>query len=151
MLEGVDTYLVNLGFGVDYHHEVCGVYVLEAVADLTKTGDYLGSFSLQKGMPEFDTFCDVVEYSCLKSPDRSSIVATSILSAGQGEFGDYHFTERTAGKELFINPLMSDPLLRSCLVRSRALHRRVRRPRPCRAPRLFPRGFRPVPRSVRHR
>ncbi len=107
MLEGVDTYLVNLGFGVDYHHEVCGVYVLEAVADLTKTGDYLGSFSLQKGMPEFDAFCDLVEFSCYKSPERSSIVATSILSAGQGEFGDYHFTERTAGKELFINPLMS--------------------------------------------
>lgn len=107
MLEDVDTYLVNLGFGVDYHHEVCGVYVLEAIADLTKTGDYLGCFSLTRGQAEFDAFCEAVDYSCRQSPERASIVASSILAAGIGEFGDFHYTDRVKDTELFINPLMS--------------------------------------------
>ncbi len=36
----------------------------------------------------------------------SSIVISSILSALDGEFGDYHATSRTQGSELLINPLM---------------------------------------------
>lgn len=107
MLDGVETYLVNLGFGVDYHHKVCHVYVLEAIADMTKTGDYLGAFSLIKGMPEFDAFCEAVEYVNALFPERASIVASSILAAGEGHFGDYHHTDRVRGQELFINPLMS--------------------------------------------
>lgn len=107
MLENVDTYLINLGFGVDYHHEVCHVYVLEAIADLTKTGDYLGAFSLTKGQPEFDAFCRAVDYVNSRMPDRASIVASSILAAGCGEFDNYHHTDRVKDSELFINPLMS--------------------------------------------
>jgi hypothetical protein len=34
-------------------------------------------------------------------------VTESILSAVEGQFGDYHATYRTQGSELFINPLMS--------------------------------------------
>lgn len=107
LLEGVETYLVNLGFGVDYHHEVCHVYVLEAIADLTKSGDFLGAFSLISGMPEFDAFCEVTDYANQRMSDRASIVASSILAAGKGEFGNYHHTERVKEQELFINPLMS--------------------------------------------
>jgi hypothetical protein len=107
MLEEVDTYLINLGFGVDYHHEVCHVYVLEAIADLTKSGDFLGAFSLLPGMPEFDAFCEVVDYTNTRMTGKESIVASSILAAGKGEFGDYHHTDRVKGQELFINPLMS--------------------------------------------
>ena len=106
-LKGVETYLINLGFGVDYHHEVCHVYVLEAIADLTKTGDYLGAFSLLPSMPEFQAFCQAVDYTNERMSDRASIVARSILAAGKGEFGNYHHTERVKNTELFINPLMS--------------------------------------------
>ena len=40
-------------------------------------------------------------------PERASIVASSILAAGCGEFGNYHHTDRVKDSELFINPLMS--------------------------------------------
>ncbi len=39
--------------------------------------------------------------------NRLSIVASSVLSAIEGRFGDYHAIYRTRGDELFINPLMS--------------------------------------------
>lgn len=106
-LKEVDSYLLSLGFGVDHYHEVCHHYVLEAIAELTKSGDFLGAFSLLPGMPEFDTMVQAVEYSNKKMPGRESIVANSIVSAGQGRFDNYHATERTEGKELYINPLMS--------------------------------------------
>lgn len=107
MLEGVESYLLTLGFGIDYYHEVCHSYVLEAVADLTKTGDFLGAFSLLPGMPEFEAFASALEFTHQKMPGRKSIVASSILAAGRGEFGDFHATDRTEGTELFINPLMA--------------------------------------------
>jgi len=40
-------------------------------------------------------------------PRHPSIVSSSVLDAIFGEFGDFHRTERTAGSELFINPLMN--------------------------------------------
>jgi hypothetical protein len=40
-------------------------------------------------------------------PAAASIVNTSIASAIRGRFGDHHATARTAGSELFINPLMA--------------------------------------------
>ena len=36
-----------------------------------------------------------------------SIVHGQIAAAIRGEFGDVHFTERTHGSELFVNPLMA--------------------------------------------
>ena len=108
LLEGVKTKLmINLGFGVDTFHGVCHAHVLEAIADLTKTGDFLGAFSLLPGMSEFETFCQAVNHVSSKMPGKESIVATSIMAAGQGEFGDHHPTPRTEGHQLFINPLMS--------------------------------------------
>lgn len=107
MLECPVKLLVNLGFGVDTYHGVCHGHVLEAVADLTKTGDFLGAFSLLPGMPEWEAFVEAVDYVHQKMPGKESIVASSIVAAGQGEFGDFHPTPRTEGHELFINPLMS--------------------------------------------
>lgn len=107
-LESVQTrLLLNLGFGVDTHHGVCHAHVLEAVADLTPTGDFLGAWSLLPGMPEFQKFCEAVRYVCGKMPGHESIVTTSIVAAGEGRFGDHHATERTHGTPQFINPLMS--------------------------------------------
>ena len=40
-------------------------------------------------------------------PRHPSIVNSSILSALEGRYGDYHATDRTAGSGLWINPLMS--------------------------------------------
>jgi len=107
MLELPHKFVLNLGFGIDTFHEVCHAYVLEAIADLTKTGDFLGAFSLLPGMPEFEALVQSVDYICGRMPGKESIVMTSVVAAGQGHFGDYHPTPRTEGSKLFINPLMS--------------------------------------------
>jgi hypothetical protein len=99
--------LVCLGFGIDAFHGVCHAHVLEAVADLVRTGGYLGAFSLVEQMPEVQRFREATEYVLARTAARPSIVLTSILSALEGRYGDYHRTDRTWGSELFINPLMA--------------------------------------------
>jgi hypothetical protein len=99
--------LVCLGFGIDTYHGVCHAHVLEAVAELIRAGGYLGAFSLMAEMPEVQRAREAIGYALAHTPDRPSIVLTSILSALDGCFGDHHDTARTAGSELFINPLMS--------------------------------------------
>jgi hypothetical protein len=114
--------LVNLGFGVDRFHGVCHAFVLEAVADLTANGAFLGAFSLLPDMPEFQALVQSLEYVHACMPGQESIVASSVVAAGQGRFGDYHPTARTGDSKLFINPLMAmywgfelDGVARRCL------------------------------------
>jgi hypothetical protein len=40
-------------------------------------------------------------------PDRRSFVNENIVAALEGRFGDVHRSERAAGMELFVSPLMS--------------------------------------------
>jgi len=122
MLDLPYKFVVSLGFGIDVFHEVCHAYVLEAIADMTRTGDYLGAFSLTPDMPEFQAMAEAVNYICQRMPGKESIVMTSVVAAGQGHFGDYHPTPRTEGSRLFLNPLMAmyfgftlDGLARRCL------------------------------------
>lgn len=107
MLEIPHKFLVNLGFGVDHFHEVCHYYVLEAVADLTRSGDFLGAFSLLPPMAEFGALRDSVQFICDRMPGKESIVMTSVVASGEGHFGDHHPTPRTQGSKLFLNALMS--------------------------------------------
>jgi hypothetical protein len=58
-------------------------------------------------MPEVAQFREAVEYTHDRMPDRQSIVNGSIVSALEGQFGDFHRTDRTRTSKLFINPLMS--------------------------------------------
>jgi hypothetical protein len=44
--------LVCLGFGIDTFHGVCHVHVLDAVAELTRAGAFLGAWSLTADMSE---------------------------------------------------------------------------------------------------
>jgi hypothetical protein len=99
--------LVCLGFGVDTYHGVCHSHFLEAVADLTRTGHFLGAWSLTAEMPEVMLYAEATLAVLAAMPDAPSIVSTSILSAVAGQFGDYHATRRTHGSTLFINPLMT--------------------------------------------
>ena len=104
----VPTRLVYcLGFGIDSFHGVCHAHFLENVAALSRDGGFLGSTSLLKEMPEGGFYLDAVRYSEEFMPSKPSIVNTSIASAIEGQFGNYHRTERTRSSELFINPLMS--------------------------------------------
>ena len=99
--------LVCIGFGIDAFHGVCHAHVLEAVAALARTGDYLGCWSLVNGMPGVEAYADAVDYAFGGVSRQPSIVNASILSAIDGQFGDHHATRRTHGSTLFINPLMA--------------------------------------------
>jgi hypothetical protein len=100
-------YLVCLGFGVDAFHGVCHVHALEAVAELTRVGAFLGAFSLTPDMPEVRRYKAATEavHNCM--PDYPSIVSSSIISALEGHYGDHHSMARTRGSTLWINPLMT--------------------------------------------
>jgi hypothetical protein len=76
------------------------------VAELTRQGAFLGSFSLLREMPEVQRYAEATEAVFEAMPDYPSIVSASILSALEGQYGDYHRTARTRGSALWINPLM---------------------------------------------
>lgn len=102
-----NQYLASIGFGIDHFHGVSHFRFLENVATLTKESGYLGLFQLTKEMTEAEKYMDAVDFSNKNMSSRPSIVANSIKSALEGEYGDYHATPRTQGSKLWINPLMS--------------------------------------------
>jgi hypothetical protein len=114
--------LVCLGFGIDDYHGVCHADYLEAVAELIRNGGFLGTFSLLPSMPEVQRYQQATAYVHEAMANHPSIVNSSILSAIEGRYGDYHATRRTAGSRLWINPLMTlywcfqlDPVARRIL------------------------------------
>jgi hypothetical protein len=105
-LEVARKYLVCLGFGVDAFHGVCHAHALEAVAELTREGGFLGALSLTREMPEVRRYMEAAQAVCDGMPDCPSIVCASIQSALEGHYGNHHRTARTRGSTLWINPLM---------------------------------------------
>lgn len=101
------TLLVCLGFGIDHFHGVCHAHFLEAVAEVTRRGGYLGMVALVEQMPEVRRYREATEAVFTRIPHHVSIVSSSILSALHGMYGDHHATDRTDGSELWINPLMT--------------------------------------------
>ncbi len=99
--------VVSVGFGVDAHHGVNHVQVLENIAALERDGAYLGACSISRSTREGALFIDAVTHAQEQTPEHPSIVNGSIAAAVRGECGDVHVTERTRGSELFVNPLMS--------------------------------------------
>jgi len=97
--------LVAIGFGVDHYHGVCHSLFLENVSQIIRQDGYLGCFSMLKDMPEYEKSKRAAEHAFSKM--QISIVASSINSSIDGNFGNYHSTPRTEGSTLFINPLMS--------------------------------------------
>jgi hypothetical protein len=99
--------VVSAGFGVDAFHGVCHSHVLENIAALDREGAYLGALSIPWQSPEGAAYLDAVADAQAATPRNPSIVNGQIAAAIRGEFGDRHFTTRTGGAELFINPLMA--------------------------------------------
>ncbi len=99
--------LVCVGFGIDTFHGVCHAHFLESVSALIAAGGYLGTFSLLWEMPEVQRYREAAAHVFRAMPHHVSIVTSSVLSALEGRFGNHHATARTAGSELWINPLMS--------------------------------------------
>lgn len=133
LLELPTRLLTCLGFGLDAHHHVCHAYALEAAADLTPEGDFLGCFSLLPSMPELSFLADAVSFASSQEGARPSIITGSVVAAAHGKFGDYHVSPRTQGSTMFVNPLMStywsftvDGLARRCLYLEPLLQTRTR-------------------------
>lgn len=103
----VKSFVACLGFGIDAYHGVCHAQFLENVAALECEGGFLGTQSLDRRDPSVAPFLRAVAYAHEHMPDSPSIVNGSIASALEGRFGDVHHTARTAGSQLFINPLMT--------------------------------------------
>jgi hypothetical protein len=100
-------YLLSIGFGIDSYHGVSHFRFLENVAELAKSDGYLGLFQLIKEMEEAQKYISAVDFANQQMQGMESIVSNSIISALQGEYGDYHKIRRTANSELWINPLMT--------------------------------------------
>jgi hypothetical protein len=99
--------VVCMGFGIDSYHGVCHAHVLENIAALELEGAYLGALSLPSRSEEGMAYLDAVGHAQEHTPQYPSIVNGQIAAAMCGVFGDRHFTARTGGSELFINPLMA--------------------------------------------
>lgn len=105
-IPGIRRYLACLGFGIDQYHGICHHSFLENVAGHIADGSFLGTVSVEAATPEGRFFLDAVDALNARQPGHRSIVANSIADAMRGRFGDVHATEKTAGSELFINPMM---------------------------------------------
>ena len=99
--------VVCAGFGIDSFHGVCHAHVLENIAALDRDGAYLGALSIPGRSEEGQAYLDAVAHAQEHTPQHPSIVNGQIAAAMCGVFGDRHFTTRTGGSELFINPLMA--------------------------------------------
>jgi hypothetical protein len=80
--------------------------ILENIAGITKAGGFLGSCSLLPQMPVFKDYEDSVLYVQSKPYQDPSVINSSIISAVNGEFGNYHLTKKTERSTLKITPLM---------------------------------------------
>ncbi|MBK9577436.1 MAG: DUF1152 domain-containing protein [Fibrobacteres bacterium] len=100
-------FLVATGFGVEKFHDFNHYCCLENISELIKQNQYLGALTLTKNMKYGKLYYEMVQYLNEKMPNDRSIVANSIASALDGEFGDFHATEKTSGSTLFINPIMA--------------------------------------------
>lgn len=94
-----------LGLGVEY--EIGYAHLFENIANLSKDNTFIGTCSLTKKMPSYQQFRDAVLYVFEQQPAYPSVICSSVISAVDGHYGDFHLTKRTHGSILRISPLMS--------------------------------------------
>lgn len=94
-----------IGMGVE--GDVSHGRVLENIAALTRNEGLLGVSALLPQSEACRLYAEALTYVHSRPGQQPSVVNASLLSAAQGNFGDYHLTERTRGSELWISPLMN--------------------------------------------
>lgn len=94
-----------VGFGAE--QDMAYAHVFENIAALAKIDAFLGSCSLLRQMNAFQFYEDAVLYVQNKPRQDPSVINSSIVSAVQGFYGNYHLTQKTGGSKLWISPLMS--------------------------------------------
>ena len=97
--------LACVGLGIEY--EVGYAHLFENIAQLTQDKTFIGTCSLNKQMTSYQKFRDAVLYVFEQQSQYPSVICSSVISAVEGHYGDYHLTKRTQGSTLRISPLMS--------------------------------------------
>jgi hypothetical protein len=100
--DSVQRWLACVGFGAE--EDISYAHVLENIAKLSQEDVFLGSCSLVRQMESYQEYEKGILY--VQSQQDSSVINSSVVSAVQGNFGDYHLTEKTSGSTLRISPLM---------------------------------------------
>jgi Protein of unknown function (DUF1152) len=101
---GVRGILCNIGIGYDRRIGVSDCSSLRAIAEITQTQGYLGSFSLTKSMKEVNQYINASEYVESKMAVRN-ISGHYIINSILGKFGNISISENQG--RIFINPIMS--------------------------------------------
>lgn len=96
-----------LGFGAEL--EVTHAHIFENIAALTAENAFWGSCSLTRQMPAYQQYEAALLDVQSQPRQDASVINSSVVSAVQGHYGDYHLTEKTreSGRTLWISPLMS--------------------------------------------
>lgn len=96
--------LACVGMGAE--QDVTHAHVFENIAALAKVGGFLGSCSFTNRMESCRAYEEAVTFAHAQRNQDPSVINASIVSAQQGEYGNFHLTEKTKGSRLWISPLM---------------------------------------------
>jgi hypothetical protein len=104
-LENIQTRIIAcVGFGAEKN--ITHAHILENIAELTMRDGFLGSCSLLTRMESYQKYEEATLFVQSNPQQESSVINSSIISAVQGNYGDYHLTNKTRGSDLWISPLM---------------------------------------------
>jgi hypothetical protein len=94
-----------LGMGAE--QDMTYAQILQNIAALTAANGFLGSCALTPQMETYQLYEEAVLYAQSQPIQDASVISSSIISAVQGHYGDYHLTEKTKRNSLRISPLMT--------------------------------------------
>ncbi len=97
--------LACLGMGAE--QDMTYAQIVQNIAALTAANGFLGSCALTSQMETYQLYEDAVLYTQSQPIQDPSVINSSIISAVQGHYGDYHLTEKTQRNTLRISPLMT--------------------------------------------
>lgn len=110
-LEGLETKVIAcVGLGTDRFNHVSDAATLRAIAELTASGGFLGTYSLEPGS-EALTFYEALLQHVYERQSFRSVLAGAIATAARGGFAgapiDPRFVGRTRPGEVYLWPLMA--------------------------------------------
>ena len=94
----------SLGFGAE--QDMSYFHVFENISELAYTDHFFGSCSLTKQMSAYKLYEDALLYVQNNPRQDFSVINSSVVSAVQGHYGNFHLTPKTNGSKLWISPLM---------------------------------------------
>lgn len=96
--------VVSTAFGAE--RDISYAHVFENIATLTQANAFLGTCSLTPQMEAYQQYESAVLFVQDQPVQDPSVINSSIISAVQGHYDNFHLTEKTRGSRLWISPLM---------------------------------------------